>query len=54
MRGYRNPNFFVETLRGRGFSPIMISLYLRAVNGHVVQLKHGTEFLDIGTIFQTV
>ena len=46
--------FFVEALRGRGFSPILVPLYLRAVNGRVVQPKHGIEFSDIGIVFWTV
>ena len=37
-----------------GFSPILVPLYLRAVNGRVVHPKHETEFSDIGTVFWTV
>ena len=35
-------------------SPILVPFDFRAVNDCVVQPKHGTEFLDIGTIFRTV
>ena len=51
--GYRNPNF-LSKLKEVGFSHILVLLYLRAVNGCVVQPKYGTEFLDIGNIFRTV
>ena len=52
-RGYRNP-IFLSKLQEVGFSLILVPLYLRAINGRVVQPKHVTKFLDIGTVFQTV
>ena len=43
---------FGTTLQEIGFSPTLVPLYLRVVNGCVVQPKHGTEFSDIGTVFR--
>ena len=34
-----------------GFSPTLVSLNLRAINGRVVQPNHGTEFSDVETVF---
>ena len=45
---------FSLKLQEVGFSPTLVSLYLRVVNGRVVQPKHGIEFLNIGIVFQTV
>ena len=46
--------FFVEAPRGWGFFPILVPLFLRDVNGRVVQPKHETKFSNIGTVFQTI
>ena len=36
-----------------GFSPILVLLNLRVVNGRVVQPQpYGTEFSDVGTVFR--
>ena len=59
-RGYRNPSFSSQLQDVGVFSytgsssPILVPLYIRAVNGRVVQPKHGTGFSDIGIIFRTV
>ena len=37
-----------------GFSPTLVSLNLRVVNGRVVQPNHGKEFSDVGIVFGTV
>ena len=52
-RGYRNPSFSSKLQEVGVFSYTGSSL-LRAINGHVVQPKYRTEFLDIRIVFRTV